>query len=417
MEALLLIFGEMIFALLAPLVTLIVEIFGLIVAAILSLLPGRRTEPRKSRGAVNTALKVFLAFAIVTLGALFVVNTFYFADSVRAVFGVLERRGGIETSCDEIEGNVFSGRVSLGDCTIVRNDHDRSEFDLELDKVDFDLRLGSLFGTAEIESAFVSGLRGSVKRHQRVADPDSDEKVEKPRRAFVVRDLRIEDVDIGLSGVNKDGGSFELPLQIDSATSAPLRSRLALFDILFRSNVNGTIAGAEFDVRTGGDAAGRQTAWRATDVPVARFGAMAGGALSWFQEGMVDIQVDDKWRRDGQLEIEMDWRLAFRDIEVKAPDTAGLVTRFATGPIVAYVNSFDGEFPLEFSMVVNENQFESKSSLATAGLWTAVGESINRILTAFGVDVEESGSETADKLKEGARSVLDRLRKPNDEDE
>ncbi|MGB5335651.1 MAG: hypothetical protein WBN07_08530 [Woeseiaceae bacterium] len=417
MEALLLIFGEMIFALLAPLVTLIVEIFGLIVAAILSLLPGRRTEPRKSRGAVNTALKVFLAFAIVTLGALFVVNTFYFADSVRAVFGVLERRGGIETSCDEIEGNVFSGRVSLGDCTIVRNDHDRSEFDIELDKVDFDLRLGSLFGTAEIESAFVSGLRGSVKRHQRVADPDSDEKVEKPRRAFVVRDLRIEDVDIGLSGVNKDGGSFELPLQIDSATSAPLRSRLALFDILFRSNVNGTIAGAEFDVRTGGDAAGRQTAWRATDVPVARFGAMAGGALSWFQEGMVDIQVDDKWRRDGQLEIEMDWRLAFRDIEVKAPDTAGLVTRFATGPIVAYVNSFDGEFPLEFSMVVNENQFESKSSLATAGLWTAVGESINRILTAFGVDVEESGSETADKLKEGARSVLDRLRKPNDEDE
>ncbi len=417
MEALLLIFGEMIFALLAPLVTLVVEIFGLIVAALLSLLPGRRAEPRTGGGAANIGLKLLLSVAIVTLAVLFIVNTFYFADSVRGVFGVLERRGGIETSCAEIDGNVFSGRVSLGDCTIVRTEHDRSEFNLELDRVDFDLRLSSLFGTAEIETAHVSGLRGSVKKHQAVVDPDSDEKAEKPRRSFVIQDLRIEDVDIALSGVNKDGGLFELPVQIATATSAPLRSRLALFDILFRSNLNGTIAGADFEVKTGGDSGGRQTAWRAMDVPVASFGAMAGGALSWFQQGVVDVQVDDKWRRDGQLDIDMDWRLTFRDVVVEAPDTAGLLTRLATGPIVAYVNSYDGEFPLEFELVVNENQFESRTSLATAGLWTAVGESINRILSVFGVDGEDSASETGDKLKEGAKSVLDRLRKPKDEDE
>jgi len=416
LEALLLIFGEMIFALLAPLVALVVEVIGAIVAAILSLLPTRRTEPTTGGGAANRVLIVFLGFVVVTFCALFVANTFYFADSVRAVFGVLERRAGIETSCADIDGSVFSGRISLGDCTVVRKDHVRSEFQLDLDKADFDVRLSSLFGTAEIETAHVTGLAGIVKRHPVDADPDGDETVEKPRRSFVIRDLRIEDVNLELSGVNKDGGAFELPVRIDTATSAPLRSRLALFDILFRSNASGKIAGAEFEVKTGGDPGGRQTAWRATEVPVASFGAMVGGALSWFQEGVVDVYVEDKWRRDGQLEIDMDWRLAFRDIEVKAPEHAGLMTKLATVPIVAYVNSYDGEFPLEFELVINENQFDYKSSLAATGLWTAVGESINKVLAAFGVNVEESASETGDKLKEGAKSVLDRLRKPKDED-
>lgn len=416
MEALLLIFGEMIFALLAPLVALVVEVIGAIVAAILSLLPTRSKELSTGSGAAKKLLTVFLGFAVVTFCGLFVANTFYFADSVRAVFGVLERRAGIETSCDHIEGSVFSGRISLGDCTIVRKDHVRSEFQLDLDNAEFDVRLSSLFGTAEIESAHVTGLSGIVKRHSADAGPDGDETGEKPRRSFVIQDLRIEDVNLELSGVNKDGGAFELPVRIDIATSAPLRSRLALFDILFRSNARGKIAGAEFEVKTGGDPGGRKTAWRASEVPVANFGAMVGGALSWFQEGVVDVHVEDKWRRDGQLEIDMDWRLVFRDIEVRAPDNAGLMTKFATGPIVAYVNSFDGEVPVEFELVINESQFDYKSSLATTGLWTAVGESVNRVLTAFGVDAGESASETGDKLKKGAKSVLDRLRKPKDED-
>ncbi len=214
-----------------------------------------------------------------------------------------------------------------------------------------------------------------------------------------------------------DGGAFDLPVHVFSATSAPLRSRYALFDILFRSNATGEIAGASFEIRTGGDASGRQTVWRASDVPVSSFGAMAGGVLAWFREGVVDVRVVDNWRRDGQLEIDMDWRLDFRDIEVQAPDSASVVTRLATGPIVDYVNSYDGDFPFEFQMVINENQFEYKSSLAAAGLWTAVGESVNNVLAAFGIDLGDSAKETSDKLKDSAKSVLDRLRKPNKEED
>ena len=416
MEALILIFGEIIFALLAPLIAVVVDLIGAILASIFSFFPSRRREPRLSSGAARKILIVLLTIAAVIFCALFVLNRFYFAESVRMVFGALERRAGIETECSEISGSVFSGQITLGRCTVDRTDHPSSDFQLELDNVDFDLQLSSLFGTAEVETAHISGLRGSVTRHQTQADVGNDT-VDKPRRAFEIRDLQIEDVAINLSGFNKDGGQFELPVTVISAASAPLRSRLALFDILFRSNATGRIAGAEFQIETGGDSEGRETIWRASGVPVANFGAMAGGILSWFHDGVVDVYVEDRWRRDGQLEIDMDWNLRFRNVEVQAPASAGVVARLATDPIVDYVNSHSGEFPFEFQMVINERQFEYKSSLAAAGLWTAVGKSVNNLLAGFGIEVGGSASETGEKLKEEAKSVLDRLRRPKDEDE
>ena len=66
-------------------------------------------------------------------------------------------------------------------------------------------------------------------------------------------------------------------------------------------------------------------------------------------------------------------------------------------------------------MAIDEDQFEYKSSLAAAGLWSAVGESVNNVLARFGIEVSTSASETGEKLKEEAKSVLDRLRKPTEE--
>lgn len=105
----------------------------------------------------------------------------------------------------------------------------------------------------------------------------------------------------------------------------------------------------------------------------------------------------------------------FSNIEVSAPPGTGALARLASEPLARYVNSFDGEFPLEFELVVNENQFEYRSSLVAAGLWTAVGEAVNRTLSAFGIDLG-AASETGDTIKERAKSVLDRIRKPKSED-
>lgn len=417
MEALVLIFGEIIFAVFAPLVTLIIDGIGLVIASLIAWLSPNRKHPRPSSGIAKKVLIVLLILAGGIFGGLFVANQFFFANSVRFVFNVLEDNAGIETRCEQIDGSVFAGQLSLNTCRIVRSGHPSTNFDLELDDVRLDLKVTSLFGTAEIETAYVSGLTGTVDKPRLQDTSSSNADAEKPRRPFVIQDLRIQDITIDLSGYNKDGGRFELPVTIDSASSAPLRSKLALFDILFRSNASGTIAGAEFEIKTSGESIGRKTVWRAADVPVAQFGAMTGGVLSWFHTGVVDLHVEDQWSRDGQLDIEMDWKLGFRDIKVKAPETAGVVTKLAAGPITDYVNSQGGEFPFEFQMTVNEDQFEYKSSLVAAGLWTAVGDSIKNVLKGFGHDLKATGAETGEKLKEGAKNIIDRFRKPKDEEE
>ena len=212
MEALVLIFGEMIFALLAPLVALVLDLIGALLASVFSFIPSRRSEPRASSGAAKKVLVLLLVVAAILVGALSVINKFYFADSVRMVFGLLERRSGIEAECSQIDGNVFSGEITLGNCAIVRTDHPGSEFALQLDHVEFDLKLSSLLGTAVVQTAHIAGLRGSVARHQPRDEAKGDKTAEKPRRSFVIQDLVVEDVQLSLSGLNKDGGRFELPL-------------------------------------------------------------------------------------------------------------------------------------------------------------------------------------------------------------
>lgn len=416
MEALILIFGELVFALLAPFFVIVVELVGSLLGLTFSFGIGRKTQDVASSRTARIIAMGLMTLAALLLSIIWVVNSFYFDSAVRYVFGVAEKRSGIVTSCQTIDGSLFAGRVDLRNCTIRRLSHPTSSFDLSLDEVFLDLRVTSLLGTANIDTARVAGLDGWVGSDRSSRDPEAAaEQVEKPRRAFVIDKLDVSDGRIKLSGTNPDGNAFELPVAISQIRSEPLRSRLALFDIMFRSNLAGSIADAPFEVSTSVIQDGRTTAWRAEQVPVASLGAMIGGPLSWFSSGYVDMFVDDQWQRGDALSIDMDWRLVFADVEVSAPPGTGALGRIASEPLTRYVNGLDGHFPLEFTVVVNESQFEFESSLAAAGLWSAVGDSVNKVLKTFGFDTEKA-SETGNALKEGAKSVLDRLRKPKDDE-
>lgn len=416
MEALILIFGELVFAILAPFVILVVDLIGSVLGLTISFGTGRKAQSVVTSRAARIVALVTIGLAVLILSAVWVVNSFYFDYAVRHVFGMTEERSGITTNCEQIEGSLFAGRVNLRSCTVRRLSHPASTFDLSSDEVVMDLRITSLLGTADIDVARVTGLEGWVASDRSmIGQDDSTEPVDKPRRAFVIGELDVSDINITLSGINPDGNPFELPVEIGQIKSQPLRSRLALFDILFRSNASGSIVGAPFEISTSSVQDGRKTTWRAEQVPVASFGALTGGPLSWFSSGYVDVHVDDHWQRGDSLDIDMDWRLEFAEVEVSAPPGTGALARIASEPLTNYVNGMDGQFPLEFQMVVNESQFEFKSSLAAAGLWSALGESVNKVLGTFGIDLENA-SETGNAIKEGAKSVLDRLRKPKSDE-
>ncbi len=414
MEALIILFGELVFAILAPFVIFIFELIASVLGVAVSLGVRKAKVGTKWKRTGRILAYLFGGLAALVLSALIVVNTFYFDGAVRYVFGTVENRTGIVVNCQSIEGSVCSGNVSLGDCTIRRAPHASSTFDLQVDEVFLDLRVTSLLGTAKIDVARVAGLEGSIANDRSSPSKQaSDERVVKPRRAFEIGDLDVSNVSITMSGKNPDGNAFELPVKIERIKSSPLRSRLALFDIMFRSNAAGSIAGAPFEIATSTIQDGRETIWRASKVPVASFGGLTGGLLSWFESGYVDVYVDDQWQISDALSIDMDWRLEFSEIIVAAPPGTRALARLTTEPLTRYVNGLDGQFPFEFQMVVNENQFEFKSSLAAAGLWSAFGESVNKTLGALGIRLE-GAAKTGKALKQGAISVLDKVRKPKE---
>ncbi len=416
MEALLLIIGELVAAILFPFIALVIEFVASLIGLTVSFGFGG-LKPNKA--VTRTAGKIGKVFLVLTAGLfviLLVINSFFFKDAVHHIFGLAEKRSNLTVACDRIDGSLFSGQVDLGQCTIRRASHPKSTFDLSVSEVKLDLKMTSLFGTATLEKARIVGLTGAIQTARDADQGETPKKRDRPRRAFVIDDLHIEDIDLKLSGTNPDGNAFDLPVVVHELKSKPLRSRLALFDILFRSNVSGSIAAMPFTIVTSTIENGRETAWRAEDVPVASLGAMTGGVLSWFKSGVVNVAVDDRWQRGDALSIDMDWQLAFSRIEVAVPDGTSAFSRAAAAPIVRYVNSKDGNFPLDFEMVVNEDQFEFQSSLAAAGLWTALGESVNSMFSRFGID-KERAAETGNAIKDGAKSVLDRLRKPKSDDE
>lgn len=415
MEALALIIGEIVFAMLAPFVAIVVEAIGALLSAIAAALgrgPGGRVL---SSRVARTVAMILTGLAAVVLTCVLVANFLYFDQSVRFVLGQVETRTGIATECGDIEGSLLTGEVRMRDCDIRRSSHPRSTFELEVAVVDIDLRITSMFGTATLDSATVEGLTGWVRTDRvRATDEGDGEARVKPRRDFAVKDLRVSEVRVSVSGKNQDGNDFEIPIEIGAFEIRPLRSRLALFDVLFRANGRGTLAGAPFQLSSEEIPGGRRTEWRAQGVPIASVGSLVGGPLAWFSSGTVDVYVDDEWQRSDATSIDLDWRLDFSELEVAPPPGTGRVARVLTAPLTRFVNGFDGAFPLEFALVLNENQFEYRSSLSAAGVWTAIGESVNTALRLMGFDFS-SAEHTGESIKEGMKSVLDRVRTTKDE--
>ncbi|MEM1264022.1 MAG: hypothetical protein AAGH76_16610 [Pseudomonadota bacterium] len=371
--------------------------------------------------------------ALLAVAAVWALNRFYFEETVRYALSAVESRAGITTKCDAINGSLLTGDLHLNGCRLQRERHPSSTFALSLAEASVDVDMLSLFGRAHFDSINIAGVSGWLQRS--ATDPDTSKAPRsKPRRGFTARVISIRDVELAMVGSNKDGNPFDVAMRIDSLVSEPFRSRMALFDLLLRSNARGSLAGAPFAITTTEQGIGRTTRWLATDVPVAELGAMTGGALAWFSAGTVTVDVDDQWRykeeegevtlwagqdvevvTPGPLDIFMDWNLKFSGVEITPPVGTGMRARLTSKPLRALVNRFGGELPLNFRLVMNENQFEFQQSLAATGLWTAVSEGIGLWLKTKGVELTPLSEETKGKLKQGATSLLDRLRKPDQE--
>ena len=342
---------------------------------------------------------------VVTVAAIGIANFFFFEHIVRWSLRGLEQRHGVAVAFESADGNLFTGAVRLRGAHLVRAQHPVSEFDVTIHDLQADIDLSALWQRRlEFQSVAARGVRGDYTR----VGPQPDQL---PRRGFVVQQLLIEDAQLTWHDVTQPNRPIQLDIEVDSLETAPFRSKWAAFDVQFRTNARGRVAGGPFQVTTREIADGRETRWNAQGLPVSFAGAYLGGPFSWITEGTLNVDVVDRWSiPEDALDIEMDWQLVLKDIRAEARADLPAPARAVAGPIVKYLNEHPRELPLAFSVTINRREFAGRMSPPLEFLMQVLGDAAtNELADRLGI-AKQAVRDAGRGAWEGVKDFLDRRR-------
>jgi len=378
----------------------------------------KRGTPRWVRWLVIASLSLLG----LTIAAALVINAWFVDDLLRWALARQERHSGVHVECEKISASLWSGRYELSGVRVTRSNHPAGEIDLSARSVTVTLPVWSAWKrTVPIRSLGVDGLRGRyhlgrpVERKGsqpedapgRRSSPDLERK---PARHFEIDTLEITDLAVEVAD-DPRRKPLALPITIAHMTSSPLRSDWALFDILFRSNADGSLFGRPFKISSSGDDAGRVTAWSASDLPVEALNATIGGPFSLITQGRCDVQVTDRWRLGADHVIEMDWKIILHDLHCEVPAELTGIRRTMAIAVVAMLNANPKQVPLGFTLHIDRNRFEGTTTLEAAGLWQAVDEALMRKLAEMTGLAPEKIDQFQKDAADAAKGLLDRWRK------
>ena len=373
------------------------------------------TEPKKRCPLVNPIWRrrlryTFLAvFAVATIGLL-LVNFVFFESTLRFALGRVEASRGIKVTFNAASGNLFTGEFAVEGLRAVRQASETTKFDLRVEQATADVEMTSLLSpTKTVESLAVSGIRGRIDRIGKKTRPHR-----RVKKRFEVNDLSVKDVQVEF--LNRvTARKLSAGVTVYSLSGRPVRSRLLVFDILFRSNVTGRIGGRPFLVEAMDSQ--QMTSWKVDHLPVAILATFVGGPLVWLTDGQVDIDVRSTWLRDTGGDIALHWKTVFENLKAEVPSDASLKTRLFWTPVVAYMNQRSRRMPLEFDVKFGEGAFSYTMSAQGRHWLNRVAEAlIKEIAVAVGVPVNKvrdaTAQEASDRAKNKIRQLRDKLLKP-----
>lgn len=417
MELLVILLGEFLFipfiaaaaAVVSLSTSLIGSLFELYICWPNRALPGIRREdampsPEKRSFRVHRVVKVSggIFASIVVISAL--ANLFFFEPTVRLIAAQAAQQKGIQLSFTSAQGNLFTGLVEIRGLTAKTANGRKTDYDIRSEHVLVDVDvLSLLFSPVIIERVVVEGVSGSVTSKPPPQANTANPEPLKAKKSFVIKDLSVQNVSLKLL----KGEANPLTLTLRSIKSQPFRSQYAIFDIFFRSSIRGDLDGHDIMIFSQASGEGRETHWQLNDFPVAVIAQYVDKApINWFTRGSMDVRVSDSWAHGERAEIDMDWSLILQDVRVEPPASATLLQKTLSAPIVNYINGREGPVDLSFSLRMNQDDFQSASSLDAAGLWDAAIESLALTLAKATGDKVEAAK---DGVKGGVEAFKDFL--------
>lgn len=418
MEALVLIFAEIIIACLAPVFAAIGAFIGLLFELLLLLFGGRfaRFVEKRRKMRAQAKGKAFelrkpliprkvvhwVAGASAVAGVAGVAASYiFFQPILRHVLDVASETAGMSVDYGRASGSLLGGHVVLQGLEMRRVHDTGLAFDLEIERAEVDVSLWSLIdGPPTLALGHVFGMTGQI------TPPLQNEKkkgLPKPRKAFRADLFSAQDVDLQIT----PRGEEPFAVVIDSARVAPFRSGLAVFDLLFRSNMKAEIAGQSMLVETRklGEN-GRETRWAFEDVDAAQLQRILPKApLTWIDEGRITATVSDQWSLEDDF-VDMDWRIATVDMQMSVPSQAGRAERVLAKGLGAYVNRFGGDVDFRYQLALDPEEVAALREGNLDQFWQMVLSGIMK----GAVSKAEAKGAAVDIVEDEKPGAIDRLK-------
>ena len=393
------------------------------------------STPARQRRWIRWLLYGTSGLTAAVLLTLVVINQWFIDDLARWLLNNQRERSGITIAAENIDGNLFTGRFRATGITVRRLNHPAGLIYLTVQRIETQIDVWDVLGNPlVVESLTVDGVRGRFERgvpgQEPVAKSSSEigfsfsygnkksdviielnPEASKTKRPFIISALTVSDLEVAYADHTRKR-PLVLPVTIATLTAAPLRSRFAVFDVLFRSNATGSIAGSPLRITTSGDDLGRDTQWHVQGLPVAVLSDQIGGPFTLLSGGTADVHVVDHWRMSADDRvIVMDWSMILHQVKAEVPDDLSPVMALLAKPAVAFINAKADRMPLSFRVEIDEDRFNGAASAEAADLWEVVSDSAAATLAkALGIETD-SVKNASDLLLDKAKDALDKWRK------
>jgi hypothetical protein len=396
-------FGVLVFPAIALMLEFLLPILGLFVEVVSKILGvPSLLRPRRSAGAATPPSpwlrrigKVLLGLTVVTTLLLVLLNTLLFESTLRRGLTRAREKTGVDVQFESAHGNFLTGSVTLQGVTVKRQDSLRSKIDLKIRDAKADVFMLSLMrSTVHLEGLRLVDVQGTYQRGR----------IKVPRRNFVIDTFIVENAALDLKEPDTDVPAPALPLQVDRLECRPLQRDSAVFDLLFRSNGQGTIAGAPFEIRTDAATHGRTTSWKARAIPVAFLAGYVGEPFDWLTAGTVDVDVADSWSDGPSSEIDSYWKLDFREVAAAVPPRITGFKRAVAEPVAKFIQAHPAHLPLEFSLKLDQGHFTGAASVETTGILKAAADGMLE-------EMARKAKAPVESIKELGRRALEDFKK------
>ncbi|NVB40043.1 hypothetical protein G6O69_19515 [Pseudenhygromyxa sp. WMMC2535] len=383
--------------------------------SVVAVLLGRRTVTGALQHRWRSVRKRLLWSLIFLSTALLLADLVFFETLVSLSLARVDERDDLEVYYTKVEGSFILGRIEFEDLVLAgrrgQADAPSDRFELEIGEFVIDMDTARLLRLDfAVEELSLEGARGSWD-HLAAAEAGARAQPP-PARDFELERMHVGELALSLRDhthpvIAQDGAATPRALQIEllELDLGPLRSETAVFDLLTHSRGRGSVAGLPFEL-TSAELEGRaQTTLEIRELPLDALARPLEARAGIRASGQADLRMTNRLHPaatpDQPAEVELDLALELRSLELSGGEDMSVRSKLMLQAAETTLERLGGDFPLAFTLRVNEDELRGMRSLADSDL-------VERVASASAEALRARLGERATNSKAGRKRLLQR---------